>query len=58
MLGQPVELRLTYRFQISQSLDGPFFLVCETPKNFRFTINGKLARLTPRASTAIRHLKN
>ena len=24
MLGQPVELRLTYRFQISQSLDGPF----------------------------------
>ena len=48
MLGQPVELRLTYRFQISQSLDGPFFLVCEPPKNFRFTINGHLARQTPR----------
>ena len=48
MLGQPVELRLTYRFHISQPLNGPLFLVCETPKNYRFTINGKLARLTPR----------
>lgn len=48
MLGQPVELRLIYRFYISQPLNGPFFLVCETPKHYRFTINGKLARLTPR----------
>ncbi len=48
MLAQPVELRLVYHFHISQPLSGPLFLVCETPKNYRFTINGKLARLTPR----------
>lgn len=46
-LAQPVELRLAYRFHIAQPLSGPLYLVCESPKNYRFTINGKIARLSP-----------
>lgn len=46
-LAQPAELRLVYRFQIAQPLHGPLYLVCETPKHYRFTLNGRLARLSP-----------
>lgn len=46
-LGEPVELRLIYRFQIAQPVPGPLFLLCETPQNYRFILNGRPARLTP-----------
>lgn len=46
-LGRPVELRLLYRFQITRPIPGPLFLLCEAPQNYRFTINGRPARLAP-----------
>lgn len=49
-LAQPAELRMVYRFHITQPLPGPLFLVCESPKNHLFTINGKIARLTTHGS--------